>query len=345
MNKFIPMTLPLSAVLALGATQTASADEVNLDFDLSPYQPTRKIGAKAKQTAKPNSTKVAIAAQPKIPSNAPPFQTNQAAAATPTVLENAPELKPLFQGGVDSLVAKAVGTAEGTRTPTGDKTWAYYGHVDPGNGVWNQGTFSYQHQAISPEAADDQQLRRLASQAVLLKQQAIAKGIDLTLEETLNGIDLANQAPLAALDRGGYIDWLQEAQRLGLRGSEAILWARTRSFLDPDTQQWNAPGLGNNVHSISRDQERRLQAVARVVELHQSPPSETIAQLRPTPPALRSSAASLPDTFPANPEATSPLTQKDIAFPAAVQKREAIADVIISLDLPPTSTTVASANP
>ncbi|MGD1860936.1 MAG: hypothetical protein ACFB0E_13310 [Leptolyngbyaceae cyanobacterium] len=192
----------------------------------------------------------------------PPPETVPVASLSHS-LEN---LTSLFEGGTDSLVAWAVGSAEGTRTPEGHKNPAYFGHVDPGNGVWNMGTFSYQHGANTPEEADEKQLRRLQSQTEQLQQQALDKGLQLSQEELVNGIDLANQAPLAALDRGGYLDWLQEARQLGMSGSEAIVWARTRSFIDPDTQRWNAPGLGNNIHSISHDQERRANAIARAID-------------------------------------------------------------------------------
>ncbi len=194
---------------------------------------------------------------------------------TPTVAVAPPTPQPyswdsiqsLFEGGTDSLVARAVGSAEGTRTPEGHKNPAYFGHTDPGNQVWNLGTFSYQHGASTPEEADAKQLKRLQQQTQLLSQKAQAKGLTLSPEELLNGIDLANQAPLAALDRGGYIDWLQEAQALGMTGAEAIVWARTRSFIDPDTQRWNAPGLGNNIYSIAHDQERRANAIARAMNV------------------------------------------------------------------------------
>jgi hypothetical protein len=182
-----------------------------------------------------------------------------------------PAVDRLFEGGSNSLVARAVGSAEGTRTPMGDRTPAYYGHVDPGNGVWNLGSFSYQHGAKSPEDADRKQLRRLRQQARVLQAKAAERGLQLTLEEHLNGIDLANQAPMAALDRGGYIDWLYQAHYIGLQGSEAVLWARTRSFLDPDTQQWNAPGLGNTLQTISHDQERRQRAIAKAITAYQQP--------------------------------------------------------------------------
>ncbi|MFE4107265.1 hypothetical protein [Almyronema epifaneia] len=201
--------------------------------------------------------------------------------AQPTALPNLAE--QIFRGGTDSLVARAVGSAEGTRTPEGLRTPAFYGHVDPGNGVWNLGTFSYQHGAQSPEEADDKQLQRLQSQSEIIQQKASDYGIELTLAEKLNALDLANQSPRAALSRGGYMDWLAEARKLGMSGSEAILWARTRSFLDPDTQRWNAPGLGNNIHSISRDQERRMRAIDRAVAAYeQASPAQPVA-IAPTP--------------------------------------------------------------
>ncbi|MDX2099518.1 MAG: hypothetical protein SFW36_17200 [Leptolyngbyaceae cyanobacterium bins.59] len=182
-------------------------------------------------------------------------------------------LKSLFEGETFSLVAKAVGAAEGTRTPEGQRTWAYQGHRDPGNGVWNLGTFSYQHGAISPEAADRKQLQRLERQAQLLRQQAVAQGLELTLLEELNGIDLANQSPRAALDRG-YIKRLKEARERGLTGADAVIWARTHAYRDPKTGRWNAPGLGNTAASIRRDQSRRFVAVKQAIANHpvENPP-------------------------------------------------------------------------
>lgn len=171
----------------------------------------------------------------------------------------------IFAEGTDSLVARTVGSAEGTRHWNGERTRAYYGHVDPGNGVWNLGTFSYQHEARNPEDADQKQLNRLQRQGDEIEAQAAAQGLELSLEEKLNALDLANQAPLAALDRGGYIDRLAQARRLNMAGTEAILWARTHSYIDPDTRRWNAPGLGNNVNSISRDQERRMVAISKAL--------------------------------------------------------------------------------
>ncbi len=177
----------------------------------------------------------------------------------------------IFEGGTNSLVAHTVGKAEGTRYADGQRTQAFYGHRDPGNGVWNIGTFSYQHAAQSPEEADERQLARLKRQGLQLEAQAKAQGIQLSLEAKLNGIDLANQAPLAALDRGGYIEQLAKAYRLNMSGTEAIVWARTYAYLDPDTRQWNAPGLGNNVDSIDRDQRRRVEAIAQARNAYNGP--------------------------------------------------------------------------
>ncbi|HEY9888160.1 MAG TPA: hypothetical protein V6D02_07145 [Candidatus Obscuribacterales bacterium] len=265
---------------------------------------------------------VTIAAIPAEATAAAPPEAPTAALPMTATTASWDAMSALFEGGTDSLVARAVGSAEGTRTPEGHKNPAYFGHVDPGNGVWNLGTFSYQHGAQTPEEADLKQLQRLQTQTEVLRQKAEAHGLDLSPEELLNGIDLANQAPLAALDRGGYIDWLKEAHALGMTGSEAIVWARTRSFIDPDTQRWNAPGLGNNVYSIHHDQERRAQAIARAIDA-----TGLITPLAPAPlPAPATVAAAPP------PVAAPPLEDIELDF-ALLQ------------DLPQPETTVATAPP
>ncbi|ASC73140.1 hypothetical protein XM38_041020 [Halomicronema hongdechloris C2206] len=248
----------------------------------SPKQVTPSSQSDAQEPKPPAPAPIALTFKP------PPNQVVAAAetsdggsTADPAVApqSEASSWSQLFDGGTDSLVARAVGSAEGTRTPAGQRTPAYYGHRDPGNGVWNLGTFSYQHGANAPEEADQKQLQRLQRQTELLNKKATAAGLSLTLAETLNGIDLANQSPWAAIGEGDYIGWLAKARQLGMEGEEAIAWARTRAFIDPDTQRWNAPGLGNNIHSISRDQERRMGAIAQALEHYsqsrQSQPSTT----------------------------------------------------------------------
>jgi murein DD-endopeptidase MepM/ murein hydrolase activator NlpD len=168
------------------------------------------------------------------------------------------DVSTLFAGGSNSPVAVAVGNAEGTRTPDGLFTPAFSGHVDPGNGVWNLGTFSYQHGASSPEDADRKQLTRL-------EKQARAAGLlqsGLTTAEKLNGIDLLNQAPLAGMD---YPQRLKQCKAEGHRGDSAILCARQRSYYNPDGKL-DAPGLGNDPERVRQDQQRRVKAVGKAVK-------------------------------------------------------------------------------
>ncbi|MEM8611638.1 MAG: hypothetical protein AAGF93_06435 [Cyanobacteria bacterium P01_H01_bin.105] len=195
-----------------------------------------------------------------VPANSKPASppTSQATRPKQSALPNW-----IYEGGTDSLVARTIGSAEGTRTANGLPTKAYYGHTDPGNGVWNMGTFSYQHGATSPNEADRKQLKRLKTQGTTIGKQAQQAELTMTLGEVLNALDLANQSPRAALEQGGYIDRLVQARQKGMKDSEAIVWARTYAYLDPHTQRWNAPGLGNTLPSIQRDQNRRHDAIAR----------------------------------------------------------------------------------
>lgn len=215
---------------------------------------------------------------PRMPLENNPSETHRPESAiAPAPVNPQPDFKPvqshkpeftltdLFNGNSDSIVAVIVGNAEGTRRPDGGSNQAFYGHTDPGNGVWNLGTFSYQHGAASPEEADAKQLNRLKRQAQIMQQKAAEKGLQLTLEETLNGIDLANQAPQAVIDAEGYIDWLAKAHAMGKQDAEAILWARVQSFINPKTQQWDAPGLGNTPDRITKDQHRRMEAIANAM--------------------------------------------------------------------------------
>ncbi|MEA5463905.1 hypothetical protein [Leptothoe sp. PORK10 BA2] len=247
------LTALTGLTLSLGFAATAQANTVALKFDVA--QP-------AQSTARATTHSTSPVALTFLPDR--PAEPNH----RPTINPIEPEpSSDLFAGGVSSLISKAVGSAEGTRTPTGGYTSAYYGHVDPGNGVWNLGSFSYQHGAASPEEADQKQLRRLQGQALELRRQAQAKAFSLSQLEELNGIDLANQAPLAALDRG-YINWLYAAKQQSMDSQSQIVWARTKAFLDPDTGYWDAPGLGNHWDAIYRDQQRRYDSILRAVTSH-----------------------------------------------------------------------------
>jgi murein DD-endopeptidase MepM/ murein hydrolase activator NlpD len=152
----------------------------------------------------------------------------------------------MFEGGADSLVAIAVGNAEGTRTPDGGKTSAYGSHADPGNGVTNMGTFSYQHGAASPEAADQKQLTRLRGQL-----DSIAPELPNDPKVWLNAADLLNQSPAAGADFAKYLKQC--------KGD--ILCARVESY------QGDAPGITKNGITIEQDQQRRMDAIDKVLAL------------------------------------------------------------------------------
>lgn len=218
------------------------------------------------QPASPAAPKLAPAPTPAPKAPSAPAQTSMA--------KSSDNLGDIFDGGSESLVARTVGHAEGTRNPDGSKTSAFQGHVDPGNGVWNLGSFSFQHcrdpqyNCSTAEQADVHQLNRLKGQADKLEQRVKSLGFDMTLFEKLNGIDLANQAPLAALGQPGYPEWLKQAREQGMKDEEAVLWARIKSYWDPNISGWNAPGLGNSESRIEHDQNRRMTAIARALDLY-----------------------------------------------------------------------------
>jgi hypothetical protein len=273
------MKQTLFVVLSLVALLFSHARSASADIstrsaranDMLNFKPSTPVAAQAipervdPPARKSSGTGITFAPTPKPTSQVVPFRR---------AIQPVSEPLELFEGGSESLVAKAVGNAEGTRTPDGGKTWAYFGHSDPGNGKWNLGSFSYQHGASSPEDADERQLLRLQRQFDVIREIASNSGLTLSLEEKLNAIDLANQAPLAALQfGGGYVDRLVQAYAAGYSGSQAVLWARTYSYINPATNQWDAPGLGNTEESISRDQQRRQTAIAEAVTLHRSLPT------------------------------------------------------------------------
>jgi hypothetical protein len=181
-------------------------------------------------------------------------------------------------GDHNSPVARSVGAAEGTRNPqTGEPTEAFYGHPDPGDGLWNLGTFSYSPErngvpAGTPEEADvlyQQVLRERYDEMVgIFQREFDGSGHAITSEMIMNGIDLANQAPAAALNDRGYVERLKEYLDAGHTGQEAIIGARVDSYLDPSEpsftgQRFLAGGLthgapvGEQRPLVERDQARR----------------------------------------------------------------------------------------
>lgn len=258
---------------------------------------------------------VVIASRP-----APPVPSaKEQAAATPS-----DSSQDIFAGGSESFVARTVGAAEGTRSADGGKTQNYHGHVDPGNGVWNRGTFSYQFgnaENLSPDEADRRQLAKIKRiyESVMLPKAEKHKVAPLTLEEEINGIDLINQAPLTVTEDGGYIERLAEAKQKGLTGDEAILNARIWSFWDAGKGGWDAPGLRayddiSKEESIRRDQDRRMGMIAKAMQAYEQQHG-TIARRRPVAP-------------------TAPVAHRPAQ--AEMSRRTAIADAIIGAERPTT---------
>ena len=229
-------------------------------------------------------------------------------AAASNAVESAAKTKPVpkignsaidwpsyFVGGAESLVARTVGAAEGTRDTNGGKTSAYKGHTDPGNGVWNLGSFSFQHckepayNCSTAEEADQHQLNRLKGQAEKLRELAAAIGIEPSAEEWLNAIDLANQAPQAALGdtcNSGFFANLKAQKQKGAKGIDAIVTARVESFMcGAKLEAWT------DWAGLAWDQLRRATAIDRaraafVAERGgngEKPVSYTVGQKNPYP--------------------------------------------------------------
>ena len=164
----------------------------------------------------------------------------------------------------DDLVC-SIGAAEGTRDENCDPTAAYDGHTDPGNGAHNQGSFSYQHGADSPEEADNRQLARLRLAEKGLQAKAQAKfGKPLSKPAIAAALDLWNQAPAAGED---FVNHLPSATP----SASQIIEARDLSYVNPDTGRLDAPGLGNDPGKVRADQTRRTGEVLHQLERNQQP--------------------------------------------------------------------------
>jgi hypothetical protein len=176
------------------------------------------------------------------------------------------ELLALLEGGVDSPVAIAVGTSEGTRTPDGRFTSAWYGHTDPGNGRRNQGSFSYQHSAESPKAADMQQLKKIRDVLLPKFLKAVAPKRGISLDELkilwLVACDLYTQSEAACTAKGGFLEQIKDVL---ITKSVMVGW-RVEAYRDPETNRIDAPGFGNDEARLLADQQRRTEAVLWAAE-------------------------------------------------------------------------------
>jgi hypothetical protein len=153
----------------------------------------------------------------------------------------------------------AIGIAEGTRTPSGGYTSAYYGHTDPGNGVRNVGTVSGQ-QGGSPQATDRRWMGILTQKQIqvapILQRMGVKPGSVGYNRLMFNVLDLAVQAPAAVPD------FLRKLPRVLSQGLtiEAIAKARADSFFNPATGRLDAGGFGNSYYRLLADQRSRAGA-------------------------------------------------------------------------------------
>jgi hypothetical protein len=150
----------------------------------------------------------------------------------------------------------AIGIAEGTRTPTGGYTKAYYGHTDPGNGARNVGTVSGQ-QGGSPALTDRRWMGTLTATATrvapILQRMGLQPGTQGWNRVLFNVLDLNVQAPAAL------VDFIRKIPQVIQQGAtvEAIAKARTDSFINPATGRLEAGGFGNSYNRLFQDQRSR----------------------------------------------------------------------------------------
>jgi hypothetical protein len=158
-------------------------------------------------------------------------------------------------GNDQDQIKLAIGNAEGTLNPDGTKTKHWDSHVDPGNAARNQGTFSYQHPASSPQDADKKQLAKLEK----VKKDMLAENPKLTKLELLNGLDLFNQSEAAAI---GYVARLKASSD---KEKTRIITARIGGFYT-ENGKLDAPGFGNNFLRLHDDQVRRYEKIEAAVK-------------------------------------------------------------------------------
>ena len=151
----------------------------------------------------------------------------------------------------DDLLKRAIGRAEGTRDANGNPTVAYHGHPDPGwsGRCQNQGSFSYQHCAASPEAADQSWLGTLRKAEQDIQAQAVAKfGKPLSQAAMVAALDGYTQSPNAGKR---IVDHLATADP----NPQQLIAARTAA-LNASRRARGGPPM-----NVPRDQQRRVNAL------------------------------------------------------------------------------------
>lgn len=152
-----------------------------------------------------------------------------------------------------------VGVAEGTRTPSGGYTKAYYGHSDSGDGNWNRGTVSGGRYSsnMSPQMVDRKWMGTLTNVQQRMRGPLIVHGLQPGTQGynrvMFNLLDLSVQSPAAARDFAGKLIQMKNAGWT----IESIAKARADSFINPQTGRLEAGGFGNSYSRLFKDQRSR----------------------------------------------------------------------------------------
>jgi hypothetical protein len=153
-------------------------------------------------------------------------------------IDNISEFSTSYSGNLNSLFANnssvgvlAICAAEGNCQIDGRKTSLYYYHVDPGNRKVNRGFCSDQGRGgTNLVNADAGCLTRTRSRIPRLVRKLQNSGInpEQNIEAFINNLDQWNQASPRVSD--SFPKKYADAQNKGLKGKEAILWARVEAF-------------------------------------------------------------------------------------------------------------------
>ncbi|MDY6897225.1 MAG: hypothetical protein SWZ49_04010 [Cyanobacteriota bacterium] len=158
------------------------------------------------------------------------FISNGVKSISSTHTSYSGELKDLFADN-SSIGVLAICTAEGNCKIDGSRTKLYSGHLDPGNGVLNRGWCSDQGRGGNNlDNADAVCLKRTRSRIPRLVRKLQNVGIkpEQNIEAFINNLDQWNQASPRVSD--AFPTRYADALKKGLKGKEAILWARVEAF-------------------------------------------------------------------------------------------------------------------
>lgn len=153
-------------------------------------------------------------------------------------VENIQDFNTSYSGNINNLFANnssvgvlAICAAEGNCQIDGSKTSLYYSHIDPGNQRKNRGWCSDQGRGgTNLVNADAGCLARTRSRIPRLvrKLQNASINPEKNVEAFINNLDQWNQASPRVSD--AFPKKYADALNKGLKGKEAILWARVEAF-------------------------------------------------------------------------------------------------------------------